>query len=245
LKLTEITFWDYYWANVELPSTVNLDFSFERCLTETLKSNLSGIKGEVLEAGCAPGKWLDFMAKEFGFKLNGIEYSKAGVNSTLRKFQLLGLDSDTFLAGDFLQMKLCRRFDIVMSFGFIEHFTNADEVAKLHLLWLKPGGTLKLGVPNFSGINFLIQKMLDKTVLDKHNLNIMNLEYFASLANRFNLETTYLNYLGSFEPALPIRKTKVENPLHFIVRSFLWLLRYVRGIKMLDALNNPFLVHIF
>jgi len=92
----------------------------------------------------------------------------------------------------------------------------------------------------YETVNFLIQKILDKTVLDKHNLDIMSLEYFTGLADRFNLETTYLNYFGSFEPALPIRKPKVENPLHFIVRSFLWLSRHVRKIKMLDALNNPF-----
>ena len=240
MKLTEVTFWDDYWANVKLPSTVNLDFSFERCLAETLKKNLSGVEGEVLEVGCAPGKWLDFMAKEFGLRPNGIEYSEAGVNATLKNFQLIGLDPGTFLTGDFLQMKPDRQFDIVMSFGFIEHFTNADEVVKLHLLWLKPGGILILGVPNFRGINFLIQKILDKTVLDKHNLDIMSLEYFTGLADRFNLETTYLNYFGSFEPALPIAKLRIENPLQFMVKSFIWLARRVRRIKMLDALNNPF-----
>lgn len=238
MKLTEVTFWDDYWANVQLPSTVNLDFSFERCLVETLKNNLSGIGGEVLEVGCAPGKWLDFMAKEFGLKPNGIEYSEAGVNATLRNFQLIGLDPGTFLAGDFFQMKPDRQFDVVMSFGFIEHFTNADEVVKLHLLWLKPGGTLILGVPNFRGIYFPIQRILDKELLDKHNLNIMNLEYFAHLSDRFNLEPIFLDYIGSFEPALPISKPGVENPLQFITKSFLWVGRRVRKIKIFDAINS-------
>jgi len=41
---------------------------FERCLAKTLKNNLSGIYEEVLEVGCTPRKWTDFMAKEFGLK---------------------------------------------------------------------------------------------------------------------------------------------------------------------------------
>lgn len=238
MELTEVKFWDDYWANTKLPSTINPDFSYDRCLAHALKKNLSGLSGEVLEVGCAPGKWLAFMAKELGLKPSGIEYSEAGMNVTLRNFQLLRLASGFIKAGDFFQIKPDRQFDIVMSLGFIEHFTDVDEVVELHLQWLKPGGALVLGIPNFRGINYFFQRILDKGLLDKHNLNIMNLDYFVHLTDRFNLKPIFMDYIGSFEPALPISKPRIENPLQFVVKSFIWLGRRVRKIKMFDILNN-------
>ena len=95
-----------------------------------------------------------------------------------------------------------------------------------------------LGVPNFHGIYSFLRRILDKEILDKHNLNIMNLNYFAHLTDRFNLEPIFRGYIGSFEPGLPIPKPQIENPLQFMVKSFIWVARRVRRIKMLDAINN-------
>lgn len=240
MKLTEEKFWDEYWCNVKIPIIVNLDFSFDRCLANVLKKNYSGVGGEVLEVGCAPGKWLAFMENEFGLKPNGIEYSKAGIDATLRNFKILGIHAGEFKTGDFLKMQPTRQFDVVMSFGFIEHFSDVDDVVDLHLQWLNPGGTLIIGVPNFCGIYYGIQKVLDRTVLEKHNLKIMNLNYFESLSGRFKLKAKFINYFGSFEPALPLRKTGKVSFLQFMVRSFLWVARHIRKIKQLDSINHRF-----
>ena len=161
MELTEVEFWDKYWANVKLPSKVDLDFSFERCLAETLKRALPDVHGEVLEVGCAPGKWLAFMSDEFGLKPSGIEYSEAGMNATFRNFEALGLEVGEIQAGDFFKIEPDRQYDVVMSYGFIEHFTDVDEVVELHLRWLKPGGILILGVPNFRGIYSFLQGVLE------------------------------------------------------------------------------------
>ena len=172
MELTEVQFWDNYWANCKLPSTVDMSFSFERCLAQALKGNLHGIKGDVFEVGCAPGKWLAFMAKEFAMNPSGIEYSEAGMIATLENFKILQLAPDSIWTGDFFQTEPARQFNVVMSFGFIEHFDDVDDVVELHLQWLKPGGILILGVPNFCGIYSVIQGVLDREILNKHNLKI-------------------------------------------------------------------------
>lgn len=241
MELTEVKFWENYWKNCKLPSTVDMAFSFDRCLANELKKNLHDMKGDVFEVGCAPGKWLAFMAKAFAMNPSGIEYSEAGMIATLENFKILRLAPDSILTGDFFQVKPERQFDVVMSFGFIEHFDNVDKVVDLHLQWLKPGGILILGVPNFCGIYFFIQGILDRGILDKHNLKIMNLDYFRSLAARFGLKLVFLNYIGSFEPSLPIAKHRFGNPLQFAVRSLLWLARRIRRIQMFDHLNNRFI----
>jgi 2-polyprenyl-3-methyl-5-hydroxy-6-metoxy-1,4-benzoquinol methylase len=44
----------------------------------------------------------------------------------------------------------------VISFGFIEHFDNPENVIQKHLDLLKPGGILIVGVPNFTGIHGIL-----------------------------------------------------------------------------------------
>lgn len=238
MELTEVEFWEDYWKNCKLPSKVDMDFSFDRCLAQGLKKNIPEVKGDVFEVGCAPGRWLAFMAKEFGLNPNGIEYSEAGMNATLENFKLLGVTPGLVLTGNFFEVKLEKQFDVVMSFGFIEHFSEVDKVVELHLKWLKPGGILILGVPNFCGIYYYLQRILDVKILDKHNLSIMNHKYFSSLAERFGLKPVFLGYLGSFEPALLIPRGRVMNPFQFIVKGFIWLALRIRKIKILDSINN-------
>lgn len=240
VELTEVEFWDEYWANCKLPNTVDYSFSFERCLAQALKVQLPELHGDVLEIGCAPGKWLAFMAKEFGLKPNGIEYSEAGMKATMRNFQLLGLAAGRIQTGDFFQIKPDREFDVVMSFGFIEHFTDVDAVVDLHLQWLKPGGTLILGVPNFRGAYYFLQKVLDKNILDKHNLDVMRLEYFYHLADRYNLKPLSVRYIGSFEPSLPIPSHDRKGVLQFAIRGVLWIARGMRRLKFFDTINGHF-----
>ncbi|MEI7612330.1 MAG: class I SAM-dependent methyltransferase [Betaproteobacteria bacterium] len=241
MNLTEVKFWEKYWSNCHLPSVVDMEFSFDRCLANELKKHLSSVKGTVFEVGCAPGKWLAYMAKEFSLTTSGIEYSEAGMRATLENFRILRLPSGSILTGDFFNIKPNLQYDVVMSFGFIEHFENAEDVVEQHLSWLKPGGLLILGVPNFRGVYYYIQKILDNEILEKHNLKIMNLDFFRGLSRKYNLQTRFLGYIGSFEPSLPIAKHKYGNPLQFLVKSLLWIAIRIRRLKLLDHLNN----HLF
>ncbi len=240
MELTEVQFWENYWVNCHLPSEVDPAFSFDRCLGMAIKENLPAISGEVLEVGCAPGKWLAFMAKEFGLKPSGVEYSDAGVKATLENFRILGLSPEAIFTGDFFQMKPPRQFDAVMSFGFIEHFSDVDKVIDAHLQWLKPDGMLILGVPNFRGLYSPIQRVLDKEVLDKHNLDIMNLDYFRSLGDRLPVVPVYVDYIGSFEPTLFFAAYRTGNPLQAVIRAGLWLARRIRRWRGFDRFNHPF-----
>ena len=238
MKLTEVNFWNNYWRNYKLPSVVDFTFSFERCLADKLREHLRGATGDAIEIGCAPGKWLAFLSKELGLNVHGIEYSDSGMAATVENFRLLNLDISSIKTGDFFKINPEPKFDVVMSLGFIEHFDNPNYVLDLHLKWLKPGGILVIGVPNFTGINGTIQKILDKSIIDKHNLNIMNLEYFTSLTKTFNLNTIFLGYICSFEPSLFISNNKFGNPLKFFVKLILRFMILIRKFDFIDKLNN-------
>lgn len=239
MNLTEVNFWEQYWAGVKLPSEVSWSLSSDRCLAAELKRHLPRSGGSAFEIGCAPGKWLAFLAKELDMTPSGIEYTEGGMQATLRNFSLLGLSSDEILIGDFFTTKPTRQFDVVMSFGFIEHFDDPDAVVERHLRWLKPGGRLVIGVPNFNGIYKPIQKVLDPTLLDKHNLAIMNTDYFEGLAARLGLQREIVKYIGSFEPSLPIAKPGYGSLAQNLVKIGLRLALPMRKLALFDRLNHP------
>lgn len=240
MELTEVIFWDEYWANCKLPSVVDEAFSFERCLRDELRRSLFGCRGEALEVGCVPGKWLAFMARELGLKPSGIDFSKSGIECTLRNLEMLGIEHGGIVCGDFLKLPPDPRFDVVLSLGFIEHFTDVDAVIRRHLDWLKPGGTLVLGVPNFRGVYGPIQAILDRTVLDKHNLEVMSTSFFAKLGSRFDLTLRSAAYIGSFEPLLPMGRPGVAGPAQFFVKVFLRVCTYIRRLRLFDRVNSRF-----
>jgi len=239
-KLTERDFWEDYWAGCKLPSTVDMAFSFERCLALQLEASLRGVSGEVLEIGCAPGRWLVFLAKETGLKPSGIEYASTGMAATMRNLEVLGVAYGFIEHGDFFALEPIKKFDVVMSLGFIEHFSNVEEVIERHLAWLKPGGMLVLGIPNFRGIYTPLQAILDQAILDKHNLEIMDLAFFRGLSHRHHLSPRFLDYIGSFEPDLPIPPPRPRSIVQTIVVGVLAVLRRVRRLRFFDRINSRF-----
>ena len=173
---TQKYFWDDYWSKNSV-SSVNYNFSFDRCLVKEFKKRLTKDKNKsILEIGCAPGKWLVFFNKQFGYFPSGIDYSSVGVERTEENFRLNRING-SIRSADIFQIEPENKYDIVISLGFIEHFEKPIDVVKKHIEFLKDDGLLILGVPNFRGLNYYIQKYADKHILDKHNTNIDNISH--------------------------------------------------------------------
>jgi 2-polyprenyl-3-methyl-5-hydroxy-6-metoxy-1,4-benzoquinol methylase len=238
-NLTEVEFWNEYWSNCILPTKCNLELPFERCLARALGKYLNkSTKGKVLEIGCAPGKWLAFMARKFNLEPHGIEYSELGMQATLKNMQLLGFKNASIKSGDFFKIVPQPIFDVVMSFGFIEHFTDVDSVIDRHIQWLKPEGTLVLGIPNFSGINNIIQTILNPEILNKHNLDIMNLNYFENIAKKTKIRKKFVGYIGGFDPVMAIGDKNHPTKLQFLTNIFLQITKKIRPLKIFDFING-------
>lgn len=238
-NLTDKEFWENYWENLILPSQVNINHSFDRCVSKELEAITRNQSGEIFEIGCAPGKWIGFLAQKNGLIPCGIEYTKGGLASTFKNFELMQIKPGVIFSEDFFKVKPFRKFDVVMSLGFIEHFENIDEVVNLHLSWLKDGGMLILGVPNFTGINRAIQRVLDESLLDKHNLKIMNLDFFKNLGERLEIKLNSEKYLGSFEPDLFIPIKRFGNPIQILIKILLIISRKLRKFETFDSINGP------
>ena len=243
-SLTDTAFWENYWGRIALPDAIDEQRSFDRALATGLRKLVSGASGEALEVGCAPGRWLAFLAREFGLRVAGIEYTPDGAAATRRNLELLGVQSADIREADFLSTVATPRYDVVLSLGFVEHFTDVETVIRLHADWARPGGRVIIGVPNFRGVHGLLQRALDPEVLARHNLDIMDRHRLAQLGARAGLVTESVEYLGSLEPTLPIAPAGVKGLSDLLAKVALRVMRAVRGAPVLghrlDGWNNSF-----
>lgn len=242
-NLTDTAFWEDYWGRFSLPDAVDESRSFDRGLARRLRTLLRDARGEVLEIGCAPGRWLAFVSREFGLAVSGIEFTADGAAATRRNLELLGVQQADIREGDFLTVTPSPRYEVVVSFGFVEHFTDVEAVIARHAAWVRPGGLLIIGVPNFRGVHGWLQKALDPEVLAHHNLAIMDVDRLAEIGPPSGLVTESVEYLGSLEPSLPIARAGIRGFAEFVAKIALRAVRVVRRApvigRAMDRWNNP------
>lgn len=150
------------------------------------KQHLPAMNGaKVLEIGIAPGMFLVKFAERYDCTPYGVEYSEAGARLNRRVFRHHGLDPNNVIHADFFSNEFHRgysgAFDVVISRGFVEHFSDAGSVIEKHLDLLAPGGYLIVGIPNFRGINYILVYFFCEEIIPLHNLEIMRAEVFREL----------------------------------------------------------------
>ena len=158
---------------------------------------------KVVEIGSAPGRYLVQLHREYGYDPWGIEYSEQGAALNRRAFADNGIDPNQVIHGDFLSPHIMERyegfFDVVVSRGFIEHFSNAPDVIDRHIRLLKEGGSLVVGIPNLLGFNYLYTWLIDRELLRMHNLHIMEPAAYRQLFRRSDLECLFCGHYGTFD----------------------------------------------
>lgn len=245
-ELTDSSFWDAYWADIGLPEKVDQSFSFDRCLSSELARIVSEQRpSAAIELGAAPGKWLHFFSG-LGLEVAGIDSSPHGFEVLTSNLRLLSIDDADLRFGTAADIVPDRSFDLVASFGLIEHFEQPMEILEHHVKWLAAGGTLVIGVPNFTGLHGLIQRWLDQSVFETHNTATMSREFFETTSKKLGLALTRVAWIGSFEPTLPMineqtRTSRKWRVTRFPLRVVLWAARRLRRLRMLDGLNHPWL----
>jgi len=234
-RLTDEPFWDTFWASVEVPAEVDRTSIFGRSFLPILARAIQAADAHnVVEVGCAPGRWLSFCAREYGLEVTGFESSPTGVAKTRENFAAQGVSGDV-LAQDFLTAELPQEaFDLVLSLGFIEHFDDPSEVVARHARLLRPGGVLVLEVPNLRGTNLALLRWTSSPLLAHHNLDVMAPDELDRLARSADLERLEVGYFGGFEPSFVDMS---EKALPFRA-AFSAVGRLRRRALILDRLNG-------
>jgi len=152
--------------------------------------------------GSAPGDYLVRLSKTYKCVPFGVEYTDSGVDLNRQVFAENNINPNNVIHGDFLSDEFHRRyksqFDMVVSRGFIEHFTDAKRVVEKHLNLLAKGGVLVISIPNLRGLNYLLARVFHKELIAMHNLTIMRKREFQELFDKSEVSNLYCDYYGTF-----------------------------------------------
>ena len=145
-----------------------------RWLEEFLIVQPVGRDRECLEVGCFPGQYLAVFG-EYGYRLSGIDATPRTDTELKDWLRRCGYAIGDIIRGDFFAHSFDKQFDVVYSLGFIEHFTDWDDVVRRHMCLVKPGGHLVLSTPNFRGfVQYVYHWLFDRENLRHHNLEAMD-----------------------------------------------------------------------
>ena len=172
-------YWDDSWASSDIPGAVNptdvrlknyVNRRFHQLFLRLFdKSEAPTMR--LLEIGCAKSAWLPYFANEFGFAVSGIDYSPIGCQMAKQVLEANGVEAEVVCANFFTPPEnMLGAYDVVVSFGVVEHFEDTASCLRAISSFLKPGGILITNIPNMVGWIGAIQKSLNKPVYDIHQL---------------------------------------------------------------------------
>lgn len=178
--LTSSNYWEEEWAaggqtqlrtQLRKISMWKYDRIVRRCL-----DSVSNPCADVLELGCAPGIMLQRIHRlRPQLRLAGIDYAEEGCRRTAAVLKGMGLPTNVH-HGDIRTVQLPTQFDLVVSFGLIEHFDDPAEILRWHARFCRPCGTVPVTLPNLTSpvVRFFAERFNPDNVAI-HNLKIMNL----------------------------------------------------------------------
>lgn len=167
---------------------------------------------QLLEIGCGNSIWLSYFQQRFGFDVHGLDYSEYGCEQTRKILARDGVAGTVHHVDLFKPpVELLNKFDVVCSFGVVEHFSDTESAIRAAVQFLKPGGILITTIPNLMGPTGLLQKIFYRPVYDIHV--VMDKQRITSALRHCGLEVTAAEYFCtlSFGVSLePINQTPVK-----------------------------------
>jgi 2-polyprenyl-6-hydroxyphenyl methylase/3-demethylubiquinone-9 3-methyltransferase len=194
----------YYTHRVEdlakPPLLPNLNKCRDRQLAaifDVVLANSQSSRPHVLELGCGGSRWLPHLAVR-GCDVAGIDMEPSAAALAEANLKGAGL-SGRIICGDAFDPdeQLIGQFDLVYSNGLVEHFNDVVTLFRRVRRYLRPAGQIVTTVPNFQGINWWLQRLGDRAILETHVV------YSSALLRRCHeqagFRTRYSGYLGFYD----------------------------------------------
>jgi SAM-dependent methyltransferase len=199
------------------------------------------------EIGGYPGSHLVFCAKNFGYKPVAIEFSNY-TEHIQDMFEFNEIENFEIINKNFFEIEN-RAFDIVLSFGFIEHFTKLEEVFSKHIEMLKPGGYLALSVPNFKGFQgWLRRHTMQKEFFDElwatHNPEAMSENFFLNMADQHNLDVIFCGARLKGDLWIDSHSSEIRSNRKWVISLYHFLQKLVRPFLPSNMWISPIIVMV-
>ncbi len=196
MRIPDKSFWEDFWAantsaNPTSTKKIRLKYFFQYLPTAE-----EGNPVTFLEIGCYPGKYLHYFAKHLGYQVEGLDFLPEA-QEIPQQLAAEGQEVQVHIA-DFFTFNPGKQYDVVGSFGFVEHFPQWEEVLDRHLALLKPGGTLMITFPWMRYGLYYLRRFLNPANLEGHFLEVMDPSLWRSGLEARNCEVIYCNHYRTF-----------------------------------------------
>lgn len=196
-KLSSKGDWRKHWNKHELIRVIPESFSWHDSLKDAVKE--IGGTGSAIELGGFPGDFSVYLRKFCGLDVTLLDYFiDHGVVEKLFNVNGLKKDDDVkVIEADIFAYEPVEFYDIVCSFGLIEHFSDLELVLSCHFKFMKPNGVLLMTLPNFIGVNGWLQRLFDPENLAIHNLKVMDPKLLKKTLSDLGMKNIKVQYYPS------------------------------------------------
>ena len=151
-----------------------------------------------------------------GYEVNGIDLTPR-ITPDLRDWmKTLHFKVGEFVRGDAFTHSFSRRFDLVCSFGLIEHFGDWPTLLRRHAELVAANGWLLVSTPNFRGfVQRVLHVWLDRRNFEEHNVEAMVPSRWAEVIQPLGFDVVNCGFLGPFD--FWVGATHEQKPLHRLV----------------------------
>jgi SAM-dependent methyltransferase len=147
-------------------------------------------------------------------------------------------DAELFKA-DFFQTVPVRKYDLVFSGGFVEHFDDHELVVKKHAEWAKPGGLVVIIVPNLTHIHRVLCGWFDPEVLRVHRFPLMRSSVLREALEKAGVSVLHCDYHKTFRCTYVLPK-----PVDFVARAAQKLLKLSGLDNIGNRFGSPYLISV-
>ncbi|MEK7540633.1 MAG: class I SAM-dependent methyltransferase [Patescibacteria group bacterium] len=244
--------WNKYYKEEKINPKVGFFSSYDIFLHDSIlakhfsvnRKNRHEVK--ICEIGSGDGKLLKKIADNFNCEPYGIEFAKGPINQAKER-GINVIEGDVFNK-DILE-KYKEYFDVVYSYGFIEHIMPSEKAVDIHLQILKKGGIFFIQIPRLKGFNYLKFKIFRPDLLSLHNLEIMEEEYLRLLCKKENVQELFCKNYGTYKLRVPMSNKnfrykilKIIYSLEYILNPFCHLVFKNKGFE--TRLFSPCVIFI-
>lgn len=199
-NLTSRDDWDKVYISRD--ENIELNFGWRNHSNEIIVNiieKIGLIDKNILEIGAGNSQWLPYLAQKYpNSRFSGLDYSKIGCDRLAKRMALLsaGITIDIYHQDMFIENSdIHEKFDLIMSFGVVEHFTELSNALRAKRRYMKDQGFMFTLIPNMAGLIGYLAKSFNKEVYYMHNPHDWN--SFLEGHRKAGLTVISGGYLGS------------------------------------------------
>ncbi len=194
--------------------------------------------GDAIEIGCGTGSYMIYINKEFGYRIDGLDYSD-NMDYVRANLSHNGIQDSQLFNVDFFDFAPAQKYDLVLSGGFAEHFDDYEAVVRRHAEWAKPGGLVIIIVPNLTHIHKLLCGVFAPEVLRVHRFPLMQSNVMRRTLELAGLHVLHCAYHKTFRPTY-----KLPRGIALFFRIIQKLLRASGLDDIGNRFGSPYLISV-